>query len=66
MPLAAFQAHPLGVLAIMKDLKEVTESWRLKTTVLAHAPDSESAQRFRALVPKIDPSLPDLTAVTTA
>ncbi|MBF6301647.1 ParA family protein [Nocardia amamiensis] len=55
--LEAFQAHPLGVLAVFKDLKEVREAWRLRTTVIAHAPESETANGFRALVGRLDPEL---------
>ncbi|MFE2962020.1 ParA family protein [Nocardia tengchongensis] len=53
----AFQNHPLGVLAVFKDLKEVRESWRLHTTVFDHAPDSEIAHGFRALANRLDPEL---------
>ncbi|MEV4241343.1 ParA family protein [Nocardia sp. NPDC049737] len=55
--LEAFQSHPLGVLAVFKDLKEVREAWRLHTTVIAHAPDSETAAGFRGLVGRLDPEL---------
>lgn len=55
--LEAFENHPLGVLAVFKDLKEVRESWRMHTTVIAHAPDSETANGFRALAQRLDPEL---------
>uniref|UniRef100_UPI003F4929EA ParA family protein n=1 Tax=Nocardia sp. CA-095871 TaxID=3239971 RepID=UPI003F4929EA len=61
--LEAFQNHPLGVLSVFKDLAVVRESWRLHTTVIAHAPDSETANGFRALVGRLDP---DLTPVVTS
>lgn len=53
----AFQSHPLGVLAVFKDLKEVREAWRMHTTVIAHAPDSETANGFRQLAGRLDPEL---------
>ncbi|WP_280232279.1 ParA family protein [Nocardia cyriacigeorgica] len=55
--LEAFQNHPLGVLAVFKDLKEVREAWRLRTTVIAHAPASETANGFRELADRLDPEL---------
>jgi len=55
--LAAFEGHPLGVLAVFKDLKEVRESWRKHTTVVEHAPDSDTASGFRELVRRLDPEL---------
>lgn len=60
--LEAFQSHPLGVLAVFKDLKEVREAWRLHTTVIAHAPDSETAAGFRALAARLDPDLAPVVA----
>lgn len=58
----AFQAHQLGVLAVFKDLKEVREAWRLHTTVISHAPDSETADGFRALAMRLDPDLAPVVA----
>lgn len=55
--LEAFQNHPLGVLAVFKDLKEVREAWRMRTTVIAHAPDSETANGFRQLAGQLNPEL---------
>ena len=55
--LSAFESHPLGVLAVFKDLKEVRESWRMHTTVVEHAPTSETADGFRALARRLDPTL---------
>ena len=60
--LEAFQAHPLGVLAVFKDLKEVREAWRLHTTVIEHAPDSDTAAGFRALAARLDPNLESVVA----
>ncbi|MCP9625238.1 ParA family protein [Nocardia otitidiscaviarum] len=60
--LDAFQHHPLDVLAVFKDLKEVRESWRKHTTVFDHAPDSETTQGFRALVGRLDPELASVAA----
>ncbi|MEU1986119.1 ParA family protein [Nocardia sp. NPDC019395] len=60
--LEAFQAHPLGVLAVFKDLKEVREAWRLQTTVFSYAPDSEIAAGFRALAARLDPDLTPVAA----
>ncbi|MBF6347342.1 ParA family protein [Nocardia cyriacigeorgica] len=60
--LAAFESHPLGVLAVFKDLKEVRESWRLHTTVAAHAPDSDTAAGFRELAERLDPSLTEVVS----
>lgn len=61
--LEAFQEHPLDVLAVFKDLKEVREAWRLRTTVLDHAPDSDTACGFRELATRLDP---ELAAAVTA
>ncbi|MFD0366356.1 ParA family protein [Nocardia sp. GCM10030253] len=55
--LEAFQTHPIGVIGVFKDLKEVRESWRLRTTVLEHAPASETAIGFRKLADRLDPEL---------
>lgn len=60
--LEAFQSHPLGVLAVFKDRKEVREAWRLHTTVITHAPDSATAQGFRELVARLDPDLAPVVA----
>jgi chromosome partitioning protein len=61
--LRAFESHPLEVLAVFKDLKEVREAWRLRTTVLEHAPDSDTARGFRELAARLDPEL--VPAVTS-
>ncbi len=55
--LRAFENHPLEVLGVFKDLKEVREAWRLHTTVIDHAPDSDTAAGFRALAVRLDPEL---------
>ncbi|MEU0876808.1 ParA family protein [Nocardia brasiliensis] len=55
--LEAFQDHRLGVLAVFKDLKEVREAWRLHTTVIEHAPESETAAGYRALAGRLNPAL---------
>lgn len=53
----AFEEHPLGVLETFQDLKEIREAWRMSTTVLDHAPESPTAERFRALARKLRPEL---------
>ncbi|WP_459964125.1 ParA family protein [Nocardia sp. IFM 10818] len=55
--LAAFEKHQLDVLAVIKDRKEVREAWREHTTVFAHAPESDTAETFRALAARLDPTL---------
>ncbi|MFE3227631.1 ParA family protein [Nocardia sp. NPDC059228] len=55
--LAAFQKHQLDVLAVIKDKKEVREAWREHTTVFAYAPESATAENFRALAMRLDPTL---------
>ena len=55
--LAAFQKHPLGVLAVFKDLAVVREAWRMHTTVIEYAPDSDTAAGFRELATRLDPEL---------
>ncbi|MEV6562965.1 ParA family protein [Nocardia sp. NPDC051756] len=55
--LEAFEKHPLDLLAVFKDKKEVREAWRLRTTVFEHAPESETTEGFRALVGRLDPEL---------
>ena len=60
--LEAFQNHPLGVLRVFKDLAVVRESWRLHTTVVEHAPESDIAVGFRELAVQLDPSLTAVVA----
>ncbi|MEV6073426.1 AAA family ATPase [Nocardia sp. NPDC052001] len=55
--MAAFEQHPLDVLAVFKDRKELREAWRAHKTVLDYAPDSEIADGFRALAVRVDPAL---------
>ncbi|MBA3489577.1 MAG: ParA family protein [Longispora sp.] len=55
--LEAFQAHPLGVLQTFKDKKEIREAWRLKKTVIEHAPESETAALYRELARVLVPEL---------
>jgi chromosome partitioning protein len=55
--LAAFEAHPLPVLAIVRDRKDAREAWRLHKTVLEHAPDGDTARSIRGLPGRLDPDL---------
>lgn len=48
--LDAFKQMPnLDVLAVIQDRKEIREGWRLKESVLTHAPASEPAEWYRDL-----------------
>jgi chromosome partitioning protein len=51
--LEALEAHPTGVLMVIGDRKEIREGWRLKQTVLAHAPMSVAASWYRDLAKKL-------------
>lgn len=51
--LAAFQQHPLGVLEIIHDRAKVRDSWRMQTSLLDHAPDSDNAERYRSLAHRL-------------
>jgi chromosome partitioning protein len=54
---AAFERYELPVLATVPDRKDIREAWRLHKTVLAHAPESDQAQAFRALSRAVTPEL---------
>lgn len=64
--LEAFEAHPLGVLGVIKQRATIAEAWRAQQTVFAYAPDSESAQQYRELARAVDPTLPALPEVSPA
>ena len=58
---SAFEKHPLGLLATLKDRSDLREAWRLHATVFAHAPTGPSATTYRDLARALDPSLPVVT-----